>query len=101
MPAKREPNGITYLEALANKAPIVGLDRFAVPEFSGYGKWGFIVGNNAPQVLADTICDALSNPERLRIMGEQGQLYVQEHFVWSNTVDKIVKIMKNTKIKNS
>lgn len=101
MPAKREPNGITYLEALANKAPIVGLNSFAVPEFSGYGKWGFIVGNNSPQVLADTICDALSNPERLRIMGEQGQLYVQEHFVWSNTVDKIVKIMKSTKIKNS
>ena len=42
MPAIREPNGITYLEALANKTPIIGLNRFAFPEFCGYGEYGFI-----------------------------------------------------------
>ena len=37
MPALLEPNGTTYLEALANKTPTVGLNRFAFPEFCG--KW--------------------------------------------------------------
>ena len=65
MPALHEPNGITYLEALANKTPIVGLNRFAVPEFSGYGQWGFMANQADPLDLAKVLDDALSDKVRL------------------------------------
>ena len=58
MPALLEPNGITYLEALANKMPILGLNRFAFPEFSGYGKFGFIVDEPILENVSIAICKA-------------------------------------------
>lgn len=94
MPALREPNGITYLEGLANKAPIVGLNRFAFPEFSGNGEWGFICQNDDPQELADTIIEALSDKDRLREMGEKGQKFVIENYDWDKVVDNMIRIMK-------
>ena len=94
MPALHEPNGITYLEALANKAPIVGLNRFAVPEFSGYGEWGFMAQNDHPQELANVMEEALSNKERLREMGIKGQQFVMERYRWELVVDKMVQTME-------
>lgn len=94
MPALFEPNGITYLEALANKAPIVGLNRFAFPEFSGYGMHGFIVQNADAKELANVVLDALSDKARLHVMGIMGQKYVLSHFSWDKTFAKIKKEMQ-------
>lgn len=91
MPALFEPNGITYLEALANKAPIVGLNRFAFPEFAGYGKYGFIVDNDDKDLLADTIVEALSDKKKLEIMGINGQQYVLSNFSWDKTVSSLLE----------
>lgn len=91
MPALFEPNGITYLEALANKAPIVGLNRFAFPEFAGYGKYGFIVDNADKDLLANTIIEALSDKKKLEIMGINGQQYVLSNFSWDKTVSSILE----------
>lgn len=93
MPALYEPNGITYLEALANKTPIVGLNRFAFPEFAGHGKYGFIVPEESKESLATTIIDALGNIERLRKMGIMGQEYVINNFSWDKTISSIIKEM--------
>ncbi len=90
MPALGEPNGVTYLEGLANKAPIVGLNRYAFPEFAGYGKYGFICKNENPEELAKVIIEALSDKERLARMGEAGQKYVMERYSWDLVVDKML-----------
>lgn len=95
MPALFEPNGITYLEALANKTPIVGLNRFALPEFTGNGKFGFIVNNVDKKELAETIISALSDKEKLKLMGFEGQKYVMANFSWSKTIEVIKKEMFN------
>lgn len=94
MPALHEPNGITYLEALANKTPIIGLNRFAFPEFSGYGKYGFIVQKEEPAELADVILKALSDKKKLEAMGLQGQKFVTEHYRWNIVVGKMIKAMQ-------
>ena len=94
MPAIREPNGVTYLEALANKAPIMGLNRFAVPEFSGYGEWGFMAEDENPEEIANVIEDALSDKERLKQMGLKGQQFVMEHYRWEIVVEKMVNEMR-------
>ena len=93
MPALREPNGITYLEALANRSPIVGLNRFAFPEFSGYGQWGFSVQNEDPAELANVLNEALSDKERLRAMGEAGQRFVVDRYDWHKVCRNMIDIM--------
>ena len=102
MPALREPNGITYLEGLANKAPIVGLNRFAVPEFSGYGQWGFMAEHEDPSELAEVIDNALSDQKRLAEMGLAGQKFVMERYDWPRVCRSMIDIMRrNTKEKQS
>lgn len=93
MPALFEPNGTTYLEALANKTPIVGVNRFAFPEFSGYGKWGFVLERESPEQLALLLCNALLDEQRLERMGLEGQLFVRERYSWDKVVDKINNII--------
>ena len=53
MPSRNEPNGMTYLEALCNKVPFVALERFATPEFSGYGKWSFLCEEEDAEELSN------------------------------------------------
>ena len=63
MPAIREPNGITYLEALAHKTPIIALNRFSTPEFTQNGSFGFLVQKPKPKSLAKCIASAMSKPD--------------------------------------
>ena len=94
MPARNESNGITYLEALANKMPIVGLNRFAFPEFSGNGEYGFIVENESSQLLAETIIYAFDDLEKLKDMGELGQQFVKSKYNWDFVVENMVLSMQ-------
>lgn len=93
LPNILEPNGISYLEALANKTPIIGLDRFSAPEFTGNGLYGFICEKCTPEALAKTILDAISNPKRLEIMGIQGQQFVRERYDWDIVINKIKRVI--------
>lgn len=95
MPALCEPNGITYLEALANKTPIVGLNRFAFPEFSGYGKYGFICPCDDPKTLSCVLKNALLDKNKLKVMGEECQKYVINRFSWENVVNRIANEILN------
>lgn len=92
MPARLEPNGITYLEALANKTPILGLKRFAFPEFCGYGKFGFMVDQPDISLIADQLISAFSNPQLLAKMGECGQKNIRT-YNWDNVVNKLLNVI--------
>lgn len=94
MPALNEPNGITYLEALANKAPILGLERFSVPEFAGYGQYGFYTPEATPEAVAAQIVKALSDKDRLKAMGEAGQKFVEERYTWNRVLDTMIEAMQ-------
>lgn len=93
MPSRNEPNGITYLEALANRTPFVALNRYATPEFSGYGTWSFLCDTETPEAIAQMVCTALSDKQRLAQMGEKGQRFVTESYTWKKTIEKMIYIM--------
>ena len=95
MPALNEPNGITYLEALANRSPILGLERFSMPEFSGYGQYGFYTPVATPEAVAAKIVEALSDKDRLQAMGKAGQQFVEERYIWNKVIDQMADVMKN------
>ena len=94
MPAPFEPNGMVYVEALACKTPIMGLNRLAFPEFCGYGEYGFIVEEDAEHV-ANEIHLAFSNPEGLQLKGKLGQEYVLARFNWDGVTNSILQKCSN------
>ncbi|MBN2350369.1 MAG: glycosyltransferase family 4 protein [Bacteroidales bacterium] len=89
LPALFEPNGMVYIEALASRTPVLGLNRLAFPEFCGQGKYGYIVESN-PEKIAQTMVSALNDPDTLRLMGESGQQYVIKRFSWDIVVKTIL-----------
>lgn len=93
MPALQEPWGLVYLEALACRTPVLGLDRLAFPEISGDGAFGFICPAATPESVAATLLDAMSSPARLAEMGARGQRHVRENFSWPRTAAKLVDVM--------
>lgn len=89
MPALCEPNGMVYIEALACKTPVLGLNRLAFPEFCGYGRYGFIAEEN-PESISKSILDAFSDVSRLKQMGTEGQDFVMNKFDWAIVVKKLL-----------
>jgi len=73
MPANYEPWGLVYLEALACKISIVGLNRNSFPEISDFGKYGFGIDIPDDTALAQVIINAFENPQKLETMGNTAQ----------------------------
>lgn len=94
MPALCEPNGIVYPEALASQTPILGLNRFAVPEFTDHGRYGFIADEPQPAAIARAILHAFQSPQRLAEMAAAGQKFVAANYSWSKTGELMAQIIK-------
>lgn len=93
MPASYEPWGLSYLEALACRTPIVGLARGAVPEISGDGRYGFLLERADAGELARLLLDALSDPARLERMGSAGQQHCLATYQWKQVAQAMARIM--------
>lgn len=91
MPAISEAWGLVYLEALACRMPIVGLNRKSFPEISGYGKYGFGLDEPDPVQLGDLLVEAFNRPDQLAAMGDSGQKYCAERFTWKQVVRRIIE----------
>lgn len=90
MPAINEAWGLVYLEALAARMPIVGLNRYSFPEISGNGAYGFGLNDADHVKLSEILINAFSDSGKLEEMGTKGQEHCLNNFTWSNAVSKIV-----------
>lgn len=93
MPARSEPWGLSYVEALATKTPVLGLNRAALPEITQNGKFGFLCDDASPEALAAKLLEALRDTPRLERMGREGQAFVLENFSWENTARRIQDVI--------
>lgn len=94
MPAGNEPWGLVYIEALACKMPIIGLNKNAFPEISGNGKYGYIVDSANSDDLSDLILKAMANYQELQEKGLNGQEYCLKTFSWDKVVNTIITTIK-------
>lgn len=94
MPARYEPWGLVYLEALACRTPILAMARNAGPEFCDGGRCGFLLDQEDPQALANLLLAAFDNPARLEAMGQHGQRMALERYRWDVTMDRIIHAME-------
>jgi glycosyltransferase involved in cell wall biosynthesis len=88
-PMLNDPWGQVYLEALVSRTPVLGLDRNGLPEIVEGGKHGFLVDMPDPDLMAEAIVDAVSDPERLAGMGLSGQQHVLKSYSWDIAAERI------------
>lgn len=95
MPAANEPWGLVYLEALACKIPIIGLNKNSFPEISQYGEYGFGLDEQDPHKLAGLLIDVFKKPEELMEMGTKAQAYCLGKYSWHKTALRISKVISS------
>ncbi|HET8945732.1 MAG TPA: glycosyltransferase [Candidatus Polarisedimenticolia bacterium] len=78
--AAEEGTSNSILEAMACGRPVVATDIGGNREVVDHGRTGFIVPARDPDALARALMDLLSNPERIRSMGEAAGASVRARF---------------------
>lgn len=93
MPAAYQVWGMIYLEAMAAGAPILALDRLAVPEITEDGAFGFLVSRQDPAEVAGAMLDAFSDERRLAKVGEAARRSVRARFSWDRVAAKMAAVI--------
>ena len=89
LPSAVESFGVVFLEAWAQKKPVIGANIPAVAAMVEEGKDGTLVPYDDPPALAQAILDLLNNPDRRRQMGEAGWAKVRERFEVGKVAEKM------------
>ncbi len=93
MPAIYEPWGLVYVEALACRTPVLGMNRNSLPELTQNGAYGFLLDEATPSCVAEKLLDAYSSIDRLAAMGSRGQKYVRSRYGWDLTAERITGVL--------
>jgi len=90
-----EPFGITPLEAMACRTPVIGANvggiKFSVVD----GKTGLLVEPKKPEQLADRIRLLINNSNLRLNLGKAALLHVNTMFTWKKVADKMNKIYES------
>jgi glycosyltransferase involved in cell wall biosynthesis len=82
--------GLTVLESMACKKPVVVTDVGSLPELVQDGNTGFVVKPNDPVALREKIYSVLNNPEAAMVMGERGYNLFLERFQRKHLVTRVL-----------
>jgi glycosyltransferase involved in cell wall biosynthesis len=88
-PMLNDPWGQVYLEAMASRTPVMGLNRNGLPELVDGGRHGFLVDRADPAALAEAILSAVSDPQRLDRMASAAQRHVLKNYSWNRVAERI------------
>jgi phosphatidylinositol alpha-1,6-mannosyltransferase len=83
--------GTVFLEAAASGLPVIAGQVGGVAETVEHGKTGFLVDIYNEDAFYSTIIELLKNDELRTSMGQTGKRRVEEKFLWSQQIDKIVE----------
>jgi spore coat protein SA len=86
-----EPFGISLVEAMMQRRPVVATRVGGIPYIVDDGRTGFLADPADPNALANAICDVLNDPARSRQMGEAGRKRALENFSWERTADLLLE----------
>lgn len=93
MPSKRDAFGIVFLEALANRLPVVALNIGATPDLVTPGITGELVAPGDIEGLTRCLADLVDNPEKCKRMGDLGFEVVVPRYTWDHVGRLIVSRM--------
>jgi glycosyltransferase involved in cell wall biosynthesis len=88
-PMLNDPWGQVYLEAMASRTAVMGLNRNGLPELVDGGRHGFLVDRADPVALGEAIVSAVSDPQRLERMAATAQRHVLANYSWNRVAERI------------
>jgi len=91
LPSKLEPFGIVLLEASAHGVPIVTTDVGGGHDYVLGGETGCLVKHGDVEHLSRVLIELIGNPEKCRILGENGRRLVLEKYSWEKVGAEIAK----------
>jgi glycosyltransferase involved in cell wall biosynthesis len=92
LPSLREAQGISILEAMARRKPVVASAVGGIPEVLTNGLDGLLVPPADPLALADACIRLACSPELRRRMGEAGRATVESRFSLDAMVRRIEEV---------
>jgi glycosyltransferase involved in cell wall biosynthesis len=87
-----EPFGITPLEAMACRLPVVGSAVGGIKMTVADGETGYLVPPKNPAAVADRLSVLLANPRLREQMGLAGERRVKRLFTWDRVVSAIERL---------
>lgn len=95
-PSLSEGFGISFIEAMASKLPVVATPVGGITDFLQDGETGYFCKPNNPESVADTIKRVLADPSKNAVV-EKAHRMVLEKYDWDKIVPEIGKIFENIK----
>ena len=92
LPSLREAQGISLLEAMARRVPVIASAVGGIPEVVTDGVDGLLVPPGDPGALASAATRLLTDPELRRTLGEAGYRTVAERFSIDAQVRRIEEL---------
>lgn len=83
--------GTSVLEALAARVPVVATEAGGVREMVHHEKTGLLVANRKPDLLAEAMIQAASNPEATRARIDAGRALVEERYTTARMVEQTLE----------
>jgi glycosyltransferase involved in cell wall biosynthesis len=80
------------LESMACGTPVIATDVGGIPDYIKHGENGFLIPDNKPETISQTIADALGSDELDR-MSSQAREYVEANFSYEGTVEQYGRLL--------
>jgi mannosyltransferase len=90
-PSRNEGFGLTPLEAMASRTPVVASDAGAYAEMVVPGETGAVAPAGDSEALTSAIRPYLADPSLAETHGRQALAHVQRHFPLSREADGVAK----------
>lgn len=94
LPSTREPASVSQLEAMAFSVPVICSDTNGTACYVKEGINGYCFTDNSKTDLEKVLVKCLSEPERLRTMGENGYKEIEENCRFDIYFEKVIQCMK-------
>ncbi len=96
MPSRCETWGDVFLEAMAYGLPCIGTTADAMPEIIEENVTGFLVPSGDTEGLTQRVISLLGDAARARQFGLAGRARLEQRFLWSLTVDRMLAALDRT-----
>jgi len=95
LPSWQEGFGVVYIEAMAQGVPVIGVKGEGIEDAVIHQENGLLVAPQSVEEVASALDYLLADPERARMIGENGHRTVKNAFTWGHNARKTVAVYQS------